>query len=127
MFDPKKPPTPEEQLRAVPLRNEKARLVEAANGSSAEVTVPLVYSAAMETLATLLRLRREKTYLLDGVGWAVYGRIDGKRTVQDLVAWFMDSYRLSFNEARVLMMRYLQMLMERGLVVVVGLGQGHPA
>ena len=108
-----------EQLGATPIKNEKA-VVDRGETAGVRVSVPLVYPSWLEALATAMRLRRQRTYELEGVGRAIYDRIDGETSVEVLVDWLAAEHRLSFHEARVLIMKYLQVLMERGLVVIAG-------
>lgn len=101
------------------MKNEKA--VPTLTGTAGvRISVPLVYPAWLRSVANTLRLRGQRSYELDGVGRAVFDRVDGETRVEDLVDWLAADYRLSFHEARVLIMKYLQMLMERGLIVIAG-------
>ncbi|MBA2481644.1 MAG: PqqD family protein [Planctomycetes bacterium] len=113
---PKGPGTLAEQMSAVPVRNEKVRVVEQSGG--AHLTVPLTYHAMLRPLASAMKLRTEKTFQLDVLAYSVYRRIDGVATVETLADRLKDEFQLSFHEARVLVMRYLQLLMVRGLVVL---------
>jgi len=108
-----------EQLTATPIRNEKA-MTRATEVASLRVSVPQTYPAWLRPLANTMRLRGEKSYELEGVGRSVYDRVDGETSVEDLVDWLAAEHRLSFHESRVLIMKYLQMLMERGLIVIAG-------
>ncbi len=114
-----------ERLAAIPVRNQRVEAVELQD--AATLTVPLSYGPVLRPLASLLKLRRTKSYRLDGLGLEVWRKVDGVATVESLVDWLAQEHRLSFHEARVLMTMYLQMLMERGLVVVAGrTGAGLP-
>ena len=107
------------QLRAVPLRNQA---VEMQPGGAAEVriaAVPVTYPRWLAPLARWLGWTAEKRkYELDGLGLAVYERIDGRRTIEDLMDWLIEEHRLSFFEARALILHYVHQLMSKGLVVV---------
>jgi hypothetical protein len=107
-----------QQLAAVPLRNHRVREAEDARGLV--VTVDLSYPGLMKPLAKALKMRRSRDFRLDGVGLAVYRRLDGSATIEQLSDWLAGEHRLSFHEARTLLMWYLQTLMERGLVVIAG-------
>ncbi|MBA3708778.1 MAG: PqqD family protein [Planctomycetes bacterium] len=107
-----------EQIAAIPVRNHAVRVAEDAGGASAVVTVPLVYGSVLRPVAAALKLRREKSFRLDALGYRLFQRVDGATTVAGLADWLKDGHQLSFHEARVLVMRYLQMLMLRGLVVL---------
>jgi hypothetical protein len=112
-------PSLAEQLQAIPIHNRGA-YVERDSEAGVTLTVPLVYPALVRPLAKAMRLRQRRSYELDGVGHQVHRRIDGETTVGQLIDWCATEHRLSFHEARVLIMKYLQMLMERGLIVVGG-------
>ena len=103
-------------LRAVPVRNARARAVPAADGSL-RVEVPLRYSGFQSFLRRLLPARDSRTYALEGVGREVYESIDGKKNFETLIDEFAARHRLSFFEARALLASYLQLLARRGLVV----------
>jgi hypothetical protein len=113
------PPAFTDQLRATPIKNEKA-VVSPVESAGVRISVPLVYPPWLRPVANAIHLRKERSYELEGVGRAVYDRVDGETSVEDLVDWLAAEHRLSFHEARVLVMKYLQMLMERGLVVIAG-------
>ena len=108
-----------EQLRATPIKNEQA-VARPTEANALRVSVPLVYPAWLRPVARAARFRKERSYELDGIGREVYDRIDGETSVENLVDWLASEHLLSFHEARVLIMKYLQMLMERGLVVIAG-------
>ena len=112
-------PTFIDQLTATPIRNDKAvaRVTETA---SLRVSVPQSYPAWVRPIAKTMHLRGEKSYELEGVGRSVFDRVDGETSVENLVDWLAAEHRLSFHESRVLIMKYLQMLMEHGLIVIAG-------
>jgi Coenzyme PQQ synthesis protein D (PqqD) len=108
-----------EQLEATPIKNEKAA-ASPTGTDCVRISVPVVYPSWLGPVARALRLRGQRSYELEGVGRAVYDRVDGETSVEHLVDWLAAEHRLSFHEARVLIMKYLQMLMERGLIVIAG-------
>jgi hypothetical protein len=110
-------PTFAEQLEARPIKNERA-VASRTEDDAVRLRVPLVYPVWLRSAARALGLRQEKSFELEGVGRAVYDRVDGKNSVENLVDWLAREHGLSFHEARVLIMKYLQMLMERGLIVI---------
>jgi hypothetical protein len=124
---PAGPASMAEQIAAVPVRNHTVRVEEQPGGTAALATVPLVYGPVLRPLAAVMKLRREKTFRLDDLGYALYRRIDGMRTVENLADELAQDQSLSFHEARVLVMRYLQILMVRGLVVLAKPVAGKPA
>lgn len=109
-----------EQLLCVPIRNVRAEL--AASGECLKITVPLTYPSAVRPLRRLFKLRDAKTFELEGVGRAIFEKVDDVRTIMDLVDWFAEGHALSFHEARALVMGYLRTLMKSGLIVIAGVG-----
>jgi hypothetical protein len=107
-----------DQLEATPIKNEKA-VATATEADAVRVRVPQIYPPWLRSAARALGLRKEKSYELEGVGRAVYDRVDGTSSVENLVDWLAEQHRLSFHESRVLIIEYLQMLMQRGLIVIV--------
>jgi hypothetical protein len=107
-----------DQLRAIPVQNERVAREAAVEGKELVVTVALKYPSYIRWLSSLLKAERKKRYSLDGLGLQVYRLIDGKRTVDDLIDWLMKEELLTFFEARALILHYLHMLMARGLIVV---------
>ncbi len=110
----------ETQLHAVPVQNEKLRVCDSPPDSdSLVVEVELRYRGVLGGIANFVKARRRKRYELAGVSRELFDRLDGKRTVEDLVDWFCEQDRLNFLEGRALVLHYLRDLMKRGLVVVV--------
>jgi hypothetical protein len=112
-------PTFIDQLTATPIRNEKA-VARVTERATLRVSVPQSYPAWVRPIANTMHLRGEKSYELEGVGRRVFDRVDGETSVENLVDWLAAEHRLSFHESRVLIMKYLQMLMEHGLIVIAG-------
>jgi hypothetical protein len=110
---------PAEQMRCVPIRNARAEI--AGEGPILKVTVPLTYPGAVRPLKRLLKLRETKTFELEGVGKAVFEKVDDERPIEGIVDWFAADYALSFHEARALVMGYLKTLTENGLIVIAGM------
>lgn len=59
-----------------------------------------------------------KTFELDSVGAFVWENIDGKTSVQEIIRRLSKKYNLNLREAQVPTMKFLQMLMKKGLVGV---------
>ncbi|MBP5234111.1 MAG: PqqD family protein [Planctomycetes bacterium] len=111
-----------EQLHSVPVRNALARLVRERSDERKEVyAVRQKYSGIARLLKGVLKLRDEKMYELSGIGLRIFRALDGKKNFVSLIDELKDEHQLTFYEARGLMLAYMQMLMERGLVVIVGL------
>lgn len=117
-----------EQLHSVPVRNALARLVRERSDERKEVyAVRQKYSGIARLLKGVLKLRDEKMYELSGIGLRIFRALDGKKNFVSLIDELKDEHQLTFYEARGLMLAYMQMLMERGLVVIVGLKEGSAA
>jgi len=105
------------QLHAIPVRNEGVQVLDS-NESRMVLAVKLNYEGPMLVIAKLLSLRQVKKYEIDGLSLKLYRSLDGVKTAGNLVDSLMDSYKLSFFEARALIAQYLSDLMRRGLVAV---------
>ena len=79
------------------------------------------YSGLGRLLKGVLKLRDEKMYELSGIGLRIFHALDGKKNFVSLIDELKDEQQLTFYEARGLMLAYMQQLMERGLVVIVGM------
>lgn len=63
--------------------------------------------------------RDEKGVALDRLGEEVWQACDGERTVEQIVDVFAARHKLRFHEARLSVMAFLKMLMQRSLIVLV--------
>ena len=107
-----------ESLRAVPVRNTHVFASPGPNPGELTVEVELRYrSAAMRFLRDLFGLGSRKKYVLDRVGAAFYGAIDGRKDLEALADEFAAREKLTFFESRALVGQYLQTLTRKGLVV----------
>jgi hypothetical protein len=106
------------QMHAVPVRNQHVRVLEDAPDRLCLET-DLRYSGWRGLLARGLKPSRTRRYELSGLGREVYDSVDGTRTFEQLTDLFAARHRLTFFEARGLLMQFLQTLMARGLVVMV--------
>ncbi|MBN1256296.1 MAG: PqqD family protein [Planctomycetes bacterium] len=114
----KRKPSFNEQLAAVPVRNERAIVIEATD-QSLILGVDLKYTGIQKLFSKILKSKSRKKYQLDGLSLEMYHQIDGTRTVEELIDGLMERYKLTFFESRALINQYLQMLVKRGLVVLV--------
>ena len=112
------------QLKAIPLKNERAEVLESGEGFLI-IGVKLKYEGFMLILSKALSMHKIKKYRIDGISLTIYNEIDGKRSVENLIDLLMERYKLTFFEARGLICLYLNMLMRRGIVAVaIRQGQG---
>ncbi len=107
-----------DSLRAVPVRNERARVRKAADDSSVyEIEVDLVYgNAVLRFFRGLLGASNVKRYRLDRIGSAVYESIDGVKSCEELADEFAAREKISFFESRALLGQYFKTLTERGII-----------
>ena len=108
-------------LRAVPVANEAVREVH--RGETRILTVPVQRRWWMGPPLSWLpgvHFRGEKKIALDARGSEVWDQIDGRRSVESIVEAFAANHDLKFHDARVLVMQFLQMLLRRNLIAVVG-------
>ena len=108
----------EEQLAARPVANEAIRAEPAADGGL-DLFVPLRHRGWSRLVKRLLPLSDERRVTLDRFGAEFFGLCDGERTLEAIVGLYMERWRLSFFEARALVVGYLRDLMRRGLVILL--------
>lgn len=106
------------QLKAVPFRNERAEVMVDEPGRMV-IKVELRYNPVLAKLQPLLGLRSHRNYELEDIGLDVYRRIDSRRTVETLIEDFASEHKLTFFESRGLLLQYMQMLADRGLIAVM--------
>ncbi|MEM9914997.1 MAG: PqqD family protein [Planctomycetota bacterium] len=106
-------------LAAVPTRNAAVR--EEQRGEALVLFVPIRRRWWLRgPLSWCLPLRGEKGVALDALGQEVWRACDGQRDLEALVEAFAQRHRLGFHEARLTVMRFLRMLAQRNLLVLVG-------
>jgi hypothetical protein len=69
---------------------------------------------------SVLSLRMRKTFELDARGRSFLKRCDGEREVAQIIREFGEEYDLTPQEARVAVASFAQLLLHRGIVVMVG-------
>ena len=111
----------EGQLQSVPIRNRRARIEKSPeNPTALAIEVELKYTGLVGLLSRALKPRRTRTYELSGLSRDIFDRIDGKTTIDKLIDHLMAAYKLSFFEARALVLQYTRDLMQRGLIAITG-------
>lgn len=108
----------EVQLATIPIRNERVRSLPGRVPHARTIELDVRHSRVRGVLARLLKLKTTKKYELAGLSLDLYDSLDGQKSVEDLVDALMARYKLSFFEARALLLQFLRDLMRRGLVVV---------
>ena len=102
-------------LSAVVHRNHAARMEELSDGVL--VTVPRRRPWWLAgPIRWMFSVGSERRVQLDALGSYVLSLCDGKRSVEDVIRQLMQRHQLSFQEARVSVMQFIKMLMERGVV-----------
>ena len=110
----------EGQLHTVPVRNEHVRIMRSEEKPDVIVAeIKLRYYGLLKILKQLTNARPYRRFELAGLTRELYEKLDGTRTVEDLVDDLAASEKLTFFESRAFVVQYLKNLMERGLIVIV--------
>lgn len=73
----------------------------------------------MKAFSIIYKVRDYKKHLLTGFNCELYRLIQAEPIrMRDLIQWFIDREKLSFFEARTLMMQYIGNMMQRALIAV---------
>ena len=70
-------------------------------------------------LSWFMPFRKERGFALDQFGEEVWRACDGEQTMEALIEEFAQQHQLRFHEARLAVTRFMQMMVQRGLVVLV--------
>ena len=115
MFFRRKRLSRSDMLASAPHVNPSVRLTELDTGG-----IRMVYEKAggspIRGLRRLFAIPRTAELLLDDIGSRVVRRMDGQRTVQELIRFVAVEYHLSRKEAEVALLAYLERLGRRNLV-----------
>ncbi len=114
-----------EQLAAIAVANRQVQAQAEADGGGT-VTVDQTYPGWMAPVVALFALRRQRCFRLDPIAWGLLQRADGTRTLLTEVEAVAAEHRLTFHEARVLVLACLALLMQRGVVVLATPGMDKP-
>ena len=107
------------QLRTIPIQNRAMSLRKLESGDVVFSVPAGPPGGAIGLLKTLLRVPHvDKTIRLDTLGSEVLTACDGKNTVEKIVELLADRHKLTFHEARVSVVRFLEMLLRTGAVAV---------
>jgi len=106
----------EAQMRSIPLRTEGVSARRTGLGGL-ELTIPLVHRGLAQRLRFLLRLSDVRRIELDALGAHLYGLCDGRRTVEEIVEMHQSEWKLTFFEARAMILSYLRLLSRRNLIL----------
>jgi len=108
----------DEQLESFAVFNKKAVVVNSED-SEMIIEIQLKYEGTKKLMAKVLKPRDSKKIQLTGLALVVYRKlIDEKYNIRDLVYWLQDKYKLSFFEARNLIVQFTGELMKKGIIVI---------
>jgi len=108
----------EEQLEAIAVFNNKAEIVKNED-SEMLIEIKLKYEGAKKALAKVLKPRETKKIQLTGLALLVFRKlVEEKYNIRNLVYWLQDTYKLSFFEARNLIVQFTGELMKKGIIVI---------
>ncbi len=111
-------------LDTVPVRNTSVR-EERRNEGETVLVVPLKRRWYMgPPLSWVMPFSGERKVELDPLGMDVWGWCDGQRTAEDVIDAFAEKHHVTFHEARVSVLTFLRELTRRGLIVMLGDGEG---
>ncbi|MBN1669710.1 MAG: PqqD family protein [Kiritimatiellae bacterium] len=107
-----------ELYATVPVQNGSVRRRDV--GSGTILSVPLKKPRGRYALlAWLIPFAGERTIELDALGTHLFTRCDGRRTVRDLIEELRTAHALTFHEARLSVIPFLQGLLQRGAIAAV--------
>jgi hypothetical protein len=108
----------QEQLEAFAVFNIKAEIVKNED-SEILIEIKLKYEGAKKALAKVLKPRETKKIQLTGLALVVFRKlVDEKYNIRDLIYWLQNNYKLSFFEARNLIVQFTGELMKKGVIVI---------
>jgi hypothetical protein len=106
------------QMALVPIRNDRARVVEEVEGRYLVLEIDLNYHGQAKGLSRVFKASRVRRIQLDGLSLELYRMIEPELTVEGLVDTLAERHQLSFFESRGLVFWYLQLLTERGVIAI---------
>ncbi|MBR1999787.1 MAG: hypothetical protein IJ992_04655 [Lentisphaeria bacterium] len=113
-----KPISFERQMNSL-VRINDAAILDEEGADYIKLKIKLTHSWFAKVIGFLYRLRDYKKHLLTGFNYELYSLIKSEPIrMRDLIQWFIDREKLSFFEARTLMMQYVGNMMQRALIVV---------
>lgn len=109
-----------QMLMAVPTPNISARVTHEPRGGQVTITVKKKRPGFLvPPLSWIVPFNAERCVTLDALGVDIWGRCDGKRSVEAIVEDFAATHRLTFHESRVAVTGYLKNLIERGVLAIL--------
>jgi hypothetical protein len=111
-------PTIAMQMQAVPVRNQAISVRDDADGIA--LTQTLHYGWWLRPLRRLLHLPETRVYRLEGIAVVVWRLLDDTATIGEIVEAFAAQRSLSYHESRAMLMSYFRLLVNRGVIAIVG-------
>ena len=113
-----KPISFERQMNAI-IRVNDAAIPDGEGADYIKLKIKLTHSWFAKVIGLLYKLRDYKKHLITGFNYELYCLIKSEPIrMRDLIQWFIDREKLSFFEARTLMMQYVGNMMQRALIAV---------
>lgn len=107
-----------DQLDSIVCYN-KSALIEKQTDDYIKIRVQLKLTATAKFFSKISRVRDHKIYVLSGFSFELMKQIMSKPIrLNDLITYLRDTQKLSFFEARALVLDFVAMLMRRGIVAV---------
>ena len=114
----KKQLPPEKLLSGIPYKNREAQVDHDKEGPI--LWVPFQKRWWLKApFSWFLPYREKKGFRLDRLGYEVWKACDGNLTIENIIEDFAGHHRVSFHEARVVVMQFIRHLTKRNLVAVV--------
>ncbi len=102
-------------LKSKPLRNPYVKWERYPSGEIA-ILIERKETKFTKLLSKITHVPKYKKLVLDRIGSKVWELCDGEHTVEDIVNFLCEEYKLNRREAEVSLTVYLQNLMKRGLI-----------
>lgn len=113
-----KPISFERQMNAT-IRINDAAVFDTEGADYIQLKIKLRHGFFAKLINLIWKMRDYKKHLLTGFNCELYRLIKAEPIrMRDLIQWFIDREKLSFFEARTLMMQYIGNMMQRALIAV---------
>lgn len=113
-----KPISFERQMNAM-IRINDAAVLDTEGADYIQLKIKLRHGFFAKIINMIWKMRDYKKHLLTGFNCELYRLIKAEPIcMRDLIQWFIDREKLSFFEARTLMMQYVGNMMQRALIAV---------
>ncbi|MFA6134239.1 MAG: PqqD family protein [Phycisphaerae bacterium] len=110
-------------LQAVPYTNQAMEVTRRPDGSTL-VSVPIPRPKYLvPPLSWILPFSHQRRVELDRLGSYVLDMCDGRRSIESMIERFAGDHKLSFREAQLSVSGFLRQLVQRGILVIVGMNK----